>query len=44
VGARYFEQPGDHSLRFARGGDSNALFGEVAAFLARVPPRKKADS
>jgi DNA-binding SARP family transcriptional activator/pimeloyl-ACP methyl ester carboxylesterase len=33
-GARYFEQPGDHSLRFAGSGDSDALFGEIADFLA----------
>jgi DNA-binding SARP family transcriptional activator/pimeloyl-ACP methyl ester carboxylesterase len=32
-GARYFEQPGDHSLRFAGSGDSDALFGEIADFL-----------
>lgn len=46
AGARYFEQPGDHSLRFAGGGDSDALFGEIAGFLASVSvqPRKKADS
>ena len=44
AGARYFEQPGDHSLRFAGGGDSDALFGEIAGFLASVPPRKKAVS
>ena len=44
TGARYFEQPGDHSLRFADGGDSDALFGEIAGFLASVPPRKKAGS
>ena len=34
AGARYFEQPGDHSLRFAGGGDSDALFAEIAGFLA----------
>ncbi|MFZ0166984.1 MAG: alpha/beta fold hydrolase [Trebonia sp.] len=44
AGARYFEQPGDHSLRFAGGGDSDALFGEITGFLASVPPRKKAAS
>jgi len=33
-GARYFEQPGDHSLRFAASGDSDALFAEIADFLA----------
>jgi hypothetical protein len=44
AGARDFEQPGDHSLRFAGGGDSDALFGEIAGFLASVPPPKKAGS
>ena len=44
AGARYFEQPGDHSLRFAGGGDSDALFGEIAGFLASVQPRRKAGS
>ncbi len=34
AGARYFEQPGDHSLRFAASGDSDALCDEIAAFLA----------
>jgi DNA-binding SARP family transcriptional activator/pimeloyl-ACP methyl ester carboxylesterase len=33
AGARYFEQPGDHSLRFAGSGDSDALFTEIADFL-----------
>ncbi len=33
-GARYFEQPGDHSLRFASSGDSDALFSEIEDFLA----------
>jgi DNA-binding SARP family transcriptional activator/pimeloyl-ACP methyl ester carboxylesterase len=37
-GARYFEQPGDHSLRFAASGDSDALFGEIADFLTAAPP------
>ena len=36
AGARYFEQPGDHSLRFAGGGDIDALFGEIAGFLAAL--------
>jgi len=31
--ARYFEQPGDHSLRFAGSGDNDALFLEIAGFL-----------
>jgi DNA-binding SARP family transcriptional activator/pimeloyl-ACP methyl ester carboxylesterase len=34
AGARYFEQPGDHSLRFAASGDSDALIAEIAGFLA----------
>ena len=34
AGARYFEQPGDHSLRFAASGDSDALCTEIADFLA----------
>jgi DNA-binding SARP family transcriptional activator/pimeloyl-ACP methyl ester carboxylesterase len=34
AGARYFEQPGDHSLRFGASGDSDALFAEIAEFLA----------
>jgi len=33
-GARYFEQPGDHSLRFSGSGDSDALLAEIARFLA----------
>jgi pimeloyl-ACP methyl ester carboxylesterase len=37
AGARYFEQSGDHSLRFAGGGDSDALFAEIAGFLNGVP-------
>ncbi len=36
AGARYFEQPGDHSLRFAGSGDSDALFREIAGFLSGV--------
>jgi DNA-binding SARP family transcriptional activator/pimeloyl-ACP methyl ester carboxylesterase len=36
AGARYFEQPGDHSLRFAGSGDNDALFREIAEFLATV--------
>ena len=34
AGARYFEQPGDHSLRFAASGDNDALYAEIAGFLA----------
>jgi DNA-binding SARP family transcriptional activator/pimeloyl-ACP methyl ester carboxylesterase len=37
-GARYFEQPGDHSLRFSGSGDSDALFAEITAFLAAASP------
>ena len=42
AGARYFEQPGDHSLRFAGSGASDALFHEIAAFLdgAAQEPRE----
>jgi DNA-binding SARP family transcriptional activator/pimeloyl-ACP methyl ester carboxylesterase len=39
AGARYFEQPGDHSLRFAGSGDSDALFQEISAFLAEASRR-----
>ncbi len=38
AGARYFEQPGDHWLRFAADGDSDALCAEIARFLAGLPP------
>jgi len=37
AGARYFEQPGDHSLRFAGSGDSNALINEIGDFLTGAP-------
>jgi DNA-binding SARP family transcriptional activator/pimeloyl-ACP methyl ester carboxylesterase len=43
AGARYFEQPGDHSLRFAGSGDSDALCAEVADFLAQASPRRDPD-
>jgi pimeloyl-ACP methyl ester carboxylesterase len=33
-GSRYFEQPGDHSIRFAGSGDPEALFAEIEDFLA----------
>ena len=43
--ARYFEQPGDHSLRFAGSGDNDALFDEIEAFLAgTAPPAEKQKS
>jgi hypothetical protein len=38
AGARYFEQPGDHVLRFAGGGDLDVLFAEIEDFLAAAPP------
>lgn len=34
-GARYFEQPGDHVLRFAEGDE---LFEEIDEFLSTAPP------
>jgi DNA-binding SARP family transcriptional activator/pimeloyl-ACP methyl ester carboxylesterase len=37
AGARYFEQPGDHSLRWAASGDNEALLTEIAGFLAEAP-------
>jgi pimeloyl-ACP methyl ester carboxylesterase len=37
AGARYFEQPGDHSLRFAGSGDSDALYAAIAEFLDGAP-------
>ena len=36
AGARYFEQPGDHSLRFAASGDNDTLYAEIADFLATM--------
>jgi DNA-binding SARP family transcriptional activator/pimeloyl-ACP methyl ester carboxylesterase len=42
-GARYIEQPGDHSLRFAASGDSDALFGEIAGFLTGAAPPGQPD-
>src|SRR6266700_7135862 len=41
AGARYFEQPGDHSLRFAASGDTEALYAEIAGFVAGLPPRRE---
>lgn len=38
AGAQYFEQPGDHSLRFAGGGDADALHEAIAGFLDGAPP------
>ena len=37
AGARYFEQRGDHSLRFAGSGDSDALIDEIEDFLTGAP-------
>ena len=37
-GARYFEQPGDHVLRFAQDEESADLFAEIEDFLATTPP------
>jgi DNA-binding SARP family transcriptional activator/pimeloyl-ACP methyl ester carboxylesterase len=42
-GARYFEQPGDHSLRFAGSGNSDALYAEIADFLASTAHRGHPD-
>jgi len=36
AGARYFEQSGDHSLRFAASGDGDVLCAEIADFLAET--------
>jgi DNA-binding SARP family transcriptional activator/pimeloyl-ACP methyl ester carboxylesterase len=35
-GARYFEQPGDHSLRFTASGDTDRLLHEIDDFLSAV--------
>ena len=43
AGARYFEQPGDHSLRFAASGNSGALYAEIADFLAGTSARGEPD-
>jgi DNA-binding SARP family transcriptional activator/pimeloyl-ACP methyl ester carboxylesterase/class 3 adenylate cyclase len=43
AGARYFEQPGDHSLRFAGSGDLDGLFGEIEDFLAGAAHRREPD-
>ena len=36
-GARYFEQPGDHVLRFAESEELVGLFAEIEDFLATTP-------
>jgi DNA-binding SARP family transcriptional activator/pimeloyl-ACP methyl ester carboxylesterase len=38
TGARYYEQPGDHALRFGQSGDNDALCAEIAGFLADTSP------
>jgi pimeloyl-ACP methyl ester carboxylesterase len=38
AGARYFEQSGDHVLRFAEGEELDLLFVEIEDFLAARPP------
>jgi len=42
-GARYFEQPGDHALRFAGSGDIDRLFNEVEDFLTGASHRRDPD-
>jgi class 3 adenylate cyclase len=42
-GARYFEQRGDHALRFAGGGDGDALIDEIEDFLASDPGSRDPD-
>jgi DNA-binding SARP family transcriptional activator/pimeloyl-ACP methyl ester carboxylesterase len=42
-GARYFEQPGDHALRFAGSGDIDRLLDEIEDFLTRAPHRRDPD-
>jgi DNA-binding SARP family transcriptional activator/pimeloyl-ACP methyl ester carboxylesterase len=42
-GARYFEQRGDHALRFAGGGDGDALIDEIEDFLASAPRPRDPD-
>jgi class 3 adenylate cyclase len=42
-GARYFEQRGDHALRFAGSGDGDALIDEIEDFLASAPHPRDPD-
>jgi DNA-binding SARP family transcriptional activator/pimeloyl-ACP methyl ester carboxylesterase len=37
-GARYFEQPGDHVLRFAEGEELESMFAEIGDFLEASTP------
>ena len=43
AGARYFEQPGDHALRFAGSGDIDGLFDEIEGFLTGAADRRDPD-
>jgi DNA-binding SARP family transcriptional activator/pimeloyl-ACP methyl ester carboxylesterase/class 3 adenylate cyclase len=43
AGARYFEQPGDHALRFAGSGDIDRLFDEIEDFLTGESHRRDPD-
>ena len=43
AGARYFEQPGDHALRFAGSGDIDPLFDEIEDFLTGTSHRRDPD-
>ncbi len=43
AGARYFEQPGDHALRFAGSGDIDGLFDEIEDFLTGASHRRDHD-
>ena len=43
AGARYFEQPGDHALRFAGSGDIDGLFDEIEDFLTGAKHRRDHD-
>ena len=43
AGARYFEQPGDHSLLFAGSGDSDELINEIEDFLTGAPRPQEPD-
>ena len=42
-GARYFEQRGDHALRFAGSGDGDTLIDEIEDFLASAPHPRDPD-
>jgi pimeloyl-ACP methyl ester carboxylesterase len=42
-GARYFEQPGDHALRFAGSGDLDRLFEQIEDFLTHASHHRNPD-